>query len=340
MDYQEFLEYIQENIGKYVMKDELWNQEEATDSKATKKDWQEFEEYEVELHKIMKNNGIVFDGITIRKGDESVSPNIYLNSYFESYQMGKPLAVIMEEIVYRYQSMRDEYNIEVVDIRNFKNVKNDVVLRLVNYEHNHELLKTCPYKRFLDLAITFRFIASRNFLGVASSLITNEEFAIWNIDLEELYRIALSNTMQEFPWRVDSLSRIVTDCLRRQLPEGVSQELEEDFMLLEQEENSGNMFVLSNEAGLNGATCILYDSVLRNFARMQGCNIFILPSSIHEVMLVPEDAETEPEFLESLVIDANQSAVGLIDLLSSNVYYYDREKNQISIYGEKVTVQL
>jgi hypothetical protein len=94
------------------------------------------------------------------------------------------------------------------------------------------------------------------------------------------------------------------------------------------------MYVLTNEQRLNGATCILYDNVIRNFAKVQDCNIFILPSSVHEVMLVPENAETEPEFLSELVLEANQSAVGLIDLLSDNVYYYDREREQIYIYGK------
>ena len=84
---------------------------------------------------------------------------------------------------------------------------------------------------------------------------------------------------------------------------------------------------------------MLYDSVIRNFAKVQGKNIIILPSSIHEVILVPEQEDTDIEFLQNLVIDANKSAVGLIDLLSDSIYYYQLEKDEITIYGKSITSQ-
>ena len=102
-----------------------------------------------------------------------------------------------------------------------------------------------------------------------------------------------------------------------------------DVHSLEEMENNVSIFVLTNDVGVNGATCILYDDVIKNFAKVQGCNIYILPSSVHEVMLVPENADTEPEFLKELVVEANQSAVGLIDLLSDHIYYYDMDSEQI-----------
>lgn len=132
--------------------------------------------------------------------------------------------------------------------------------------------------------------------GIASSLISNEEFEHWGIDIEALYQIALFNTMREFPWHMDSLAKVIVDCIRRRMPEEATQELEEELTALEQTENGVNMFVLSNDSGINGASSILYDSVISNFAKVQECNIFILPSSVHEVMLVPETAETGPEF--------------------------------------------
>lgn len=335
MNYQEFLIYIKDNLAEYINRFEHINQTDKLEAE----DWSAEEnvqedKYDAELHKVIKNNGIVLDGITLRKKGQCISPNIYLNSYFDSYQMGKPMAVIMEEIILRYQKLMEENDIEIADVFDFKAVKNDIVLRLVNYERNREMLKCCPHKKFLDLAITFRYIANRDQLGIASSLISNEEFAEWDIDIEDLYQIALFNTMREFPWHMDSLAKVIVDCIRRRMPAETAQELEEELTVLERTENGVNMFVLSNDSGINGAVSILYDSVIKNFAKVQECNVFILPSSVHEVMLVPETAETGPEFLEGLVQDANQSAVGLIDLLSDHIYYYDKEKDQIYIYGQ------
>lgn len=335
MDYKEFLDYIKENIGEYM------NQYAGTvggygNSTGTDGNGEAGTgDYHTEIHKVIKNNGVVLDGLIIRKGREMISPNIYLNSYFESYQMGKPLTVIMEEIVYQYRLFKDEQSIRLTDIWDFTAIKRDIVLRLVNYDRNRELLKTCPHKKYLDLAVTFRMVLDWDCMGIGSSLVTTDVFDHWGISLEDLYQLALKNTMREFPWRMDSLATVITECMKRQLPEEKIAEMQEDFELLEETENEVSMYVLSNENGMNGATCILYDGVLKNFAKAQDCNVYILPSSIHEVLLVPENVETDAATLEEMVADANHSAVGLIDLLSDHVYYYDRKRDMIEINERK-----
>ena len=248
--------------------------------------------------------------------------------------MGKPLQTIMEEIVLCHERAKTETKLEVVNILDFNEVKDKIIIRIVNYEKNEEQLNRCPHKRYLDLAITFRILAAKDALGLASSMVFDKEFEQWGITLDELYHLALFNTMREFPWQMDSLVRVVSECFGERLPEQLRKEFMEDVRTLDQIENRVNMYVLTNDAGLNGATSILYDNVIKNFAKVQDCNIFILPSSVHEVMLVPENAETEPQFLMDLVSEANQSAVGYIDLLSDNIYYYDRDMDEITVYSE------
>lgn len=334
MDYQEFLLYLKENLPDYLKQYEYQNQERLRGENHSDSEDMDKEEYSVDFQQLKRNNGVTLDGIVIRKEGDMASPNIYVNAYYDDYQMGKPTSLIMEELVYQYFKIKEENEIDCVDLCNFRKVRGSIVLRLVNYERNREMLKTCPHKRYLDLAIVFRYVAGRSPVGLSSALIQNEEFAAWNISVEELYRIALFNTMREFPWRMDSLAKVIVDSFKRNLSEETKEELAEELSILEQTENGVSMFVLSNDTGINGASCILYDSVLHNFARVQESNIFILPSSVHEVMLVPENAETEPEFLEELVEEANRSAVGLVDLLSDHIYYYDRDKDQVLIYGQ------
>lgn len=102
--------------------------------------------------------------------------------------------------------------------------------------------------------------------------------------------------------------------------------------LPEELEQKIGVYMLTNDTGINGAFCLLYDDVIKNFAKEQNWNVYILPSSVHELMLVPEQEDTALEFLAELVVEANQTAVGLIDLLSDNIYYYDRDRDEISIY--------
>lgn len=150
--------------------------------------------------------------------------------------------------------------------------------------------------------------------------------------MDALYEAALANTMREFPWKLDSLAHVIFKQIQEKYPGMAEEEMEEGFLLSEELAEKTGMYVLTNDAGVNGASCLLYDGVIRDFAKVQGRNVFILPSSIHELMLVPEQEDTEPAFLKELVVEANQSAVGLVDLLSDSLYYYDRERDTVSIY--------
>ncbi len=326
MNYEEFLNYIVENLPN------LMNELEQERRSNEDTDEKNVVNYAAHLHTITKNNGITLDGVTLLNEGECVGPNIYLNTFYDSYQLGKPIQTIMEEIIECHNRAMEENRIDVVDVCDFEAVKDHIIVRLVNYEKNQVQLEECPHKRYLDFAITFRYLVNKDTAGLASSLIQNKEFEQWNINLDDLYHIALFNTMREFPWHTESLTRVVFDCLTECMPSQYTEELKERMEELDQVEEKIPMYVLTNDVGLNGATCLLYDNVIRNFSVVHECNLYILPSSVHEVILVLETEDTNSDLLQEIVLDANQSAVGMIDLLSDNIYYYDREIDEISIY--------
>lgn len=319
MNYREFIDYIKENLAEYVVSAKVT---ECKDAK---------EEYEVNVNKIIKNNGVELDGISIRRNGEKISPNLYLEGYYKSYQMGKPISSIMEDLADQYCKARKQKMFEVNDIMRFDAVQDKIVLRLVNYERNKEQLTNCPHKKYLDLAVTFRYAVEVNEDGVASSLLSNSEFENWGISQEVLYQVALRNTMKLFPHHIDYLSNTILNCIEKGssvIPEELMKEMKE----LENMKGTIVMFVLTNQICINGATCMLYDGVIRDFANSQDANVFLLPSSLHEMMLVPDTEGVDADFLQQMVVEANRTAVGLIDYLSDSIYYYDREKDEIAIY--------
>lgn len=321
MNYEEFVAYIRDHFASFLVQQETGVEERFAQ-----------EDFLVSVVQVCKNNGIILDGISVQYKGEPVSPSIYLNQYYEKYQLGYPLVAVLEDMVNRYLEIRSYEGIPVINHLDFDGIKDKVIVRLVNYERNKEQLEDCPFIPYLDLAITFRILVGKDPMGMASALVGNREFKGWEISLEDLYELALSNTMREFSWCMDSLATVIVNSLKQRLPEHTQDELVKEIQLLEKNCNGVTMFVLSNEDGLNGATSILYDSVIRDFARVQDCNVFVLPSSVHEVMLVPESSWTDPKALKELIHDANQSSVGLIDLLSDELYYYDREGDQILCY--------
>lgn len=322
MNYEEFLNQIKESIVEYFHKRENENGDNQT-------------EWIAEIHKVVKNNGVEVDGLCIRKPGDMMSPNIYMKRYYCDYEMGKSLELIMADIYKRYSSAHKEVCADLLGIADYETVKDRIILQLVNYEMNRQLLANCPHKKFLDLAVTFRFLAGKDENGIASSIIRNLEFELWNVSIEELYETALQDTMRLFPYKIENLVNILMRhaMLRYKGMSQVTEVLED----VKKHEDSGmgmEMYVLTNDSELNGATCLLYEGALKEFAESKGGNLIILPSSIHELMIVMDNGY-DLESLKELVRDANMTAVGKMDLLSDQVYYYDLEKDELHIYEEE-----
>ncbi len=330
MNYEEFIEYVKENLAA-CYKDIILTEEIDNNGLHKEGQQKELDKCEVVVQKVVKNNGIQLDAVSIYEEGERVSPNIYLKPFYDSYMMGKPLDFVMTEIVFRYRNEKAETDFDYIDLNEYDEIKNDIVLRLINYERNKDMLEGCPYIKYLDLAISFRYVIKESALGLASILITNREFERWKISVDELYRKALSNSMQKYPWCMEPLSKLVLECFDDRIKNELNQEIVDVLQSNDNLDLGVNLYVMTNRTKAFGAGCILYDDVISNFARVQEANVFILPSSVHEVMLLPEEDDISAQFLLELLTEANRSSVGLIDLLSDNIYYYDRNADEITI---------
>jgi hypothetical protein len=95
--------------------------------------------------------------------------------------------------------------------------------------------------------------------------------------------------------------------------------------------NQQKMYILSNHKGINGATCLLYENVLYEFAQLIQSDFYILPSSIHEIILVPYDKTISKETLADMVKDVNRTQVARDEVLSDRVYFFSRKNNAITM---------
>lgn len=200
----------------------------------------------------------------------------------------------------------------------FEKIKDNIIFRIINYDRNRSILEKAPHLRLNDLAITFRWLASMEETGIATVLIRSEHMSYWNVTLETLVRFANRNTPRLFPFKVIPLDEMIADYFK-----------EEHSMKMD---NAGNsMLVLTNQFGINGAGCICYKGVLENLADELHSNLYILPSSIHEVIVIPDEAGTDKKVLESLVQTTNEELVAEEEVLSNQVYYYDKSRKSLII---------
>ncbi len=273
------------------------------------------------INDIVKNNGLHLTGIAGVSPGKNAGPNIYINELYEQVADGQmtlgAAATIVEQ---RYlMASKEVFNIEE-DIFNYEEVKDKLICRLVNKKLNNELLENVPHKVVgNDLAITYRYLHAKDANGIASAMITNKEFENWGKSLDELHTVALANTERLFPAKMNSLLSTVKDILfEGLLPEDdlLKQEINDEIELYEGQDVQ--LYVLTNDVGLNGATAILYPSVQEAIEKRFGEDVYILPCSIHETM-VAINCDDE-EFLLGMVKTANQEAVRMEDYLADSIY--------------------
>ena len=300
MEYREFLE----NVRKEV--------ESRYDSNVS-----------VTLNHVMKNNGTELDGITIMEKDENIAPTIYINSFYDRYREGVSLKAVVSEIIRIYNQNKNSININADYFENYENVRKTIVYKLVNYQKNKKLLEDVPYKRVLDLAVVFYCLIEQRKGVSATALIHNEHLRIWNVTEDEIYNDALKNTPVLLAGSIVPMSKILSE-IAGTAPvdndEKVCEYTGEDIL-----------YVLTNSSRVNGAACILYDNLLKKFANDVHSDLYILPSSVHEVIIVPKKNAFDKSELADMVREVNEQGVSQDEILSDNVYEYNRKNGLITM---------
>ena len=321
MEYNEFLDY-------------LLSQLEA-----------EFDGYaSVSCHKILKNNNVYFDAFTVCTNKSNISSTVYINDYFLEYKNGKSISNILDEITgtFKKSCLQD---INTGFINDFLQVQSQIAVKLINFEANAELLSDIPYKSFLDLAAVFYIIVKQVPFNNASILIQNYHLELWNINTDELYSIAFNNTLSLLGYEIKNMNTIIRELLVEDLKQHLYSEYQQNTAFCDSDglnkfaddiiSNFHNcssdrpMFVLTNKERFLGASCILYLNILEKFALIHQSDIFILPSSIHEVILIPVSESPSREELRSMVREINQTEVADTERLSDNVYLYSLSDKKI-----------
>ena len=271
----------------------------------------EMEGKKVMVQRVKRNNQISMMGLSIGETKNYLVPVLYLEIFYRNYLRGQELSDTMKDIARIYRGHQVGFYLDEDKVSDYEYIKKNLFYRVINYEKNKELLKYTPHERFLDLAVTYRWAAYRNHDGMASALVRNKELLMWGISKDQMMKDARENTEKIFPPVMRKIQSV--------LPIHI---IEEEIPL----------FVMSNGDYMNGASVILYKDVLRDFAKYMEHDLYILPSSIHEVIILLDNEYAKaPEELARMVRETNRIVVDREEILSDHVYYYDREKDEIRI---------
>ena len=276
-----------------------------------------------------KNNGVFKSGICmgkIKNGEGwSASPIVYLDDIYSRVQKMEQIEILVDKMINFYETevKKDIDFSNISKFRDYEKVKPHLYPKLISAKENKGLLSEVPHKNILDLSLVYYLRCDSGETGeIATSLVKNRQLEIWGVDVKQLHRDAFQNAKKEtvfFPlgsWLV-FLNETAMLEFGKQLPH-----IEEIGEI-----RDSKMYVLRNKNGMYGASALFCQNVCDKIADLLQCNFYLLPSSIHEWILMPErewqDGEVSLHELSEMVRTVNQEKVNPEEVLSDHAYYYD-----------------
>lgn len=288
--------------------------------------------FEVETYKIDKLNRGECNGITIRCKNEVIAPVIYMDKYYEEYLQGKSKEEVLEEIVKLFMNLEKVTNFSLDIFQDFEKVMDKIYFKIVNYSENQKMLEMIPHICHLDLAVVFCIHITQENMNVGSIMIQKDMLLQWNMQIEDIYEIAKKNTPKLFPVQIRDMEDIMNEIIVSEFQkDDVDKEFANNLIdeLLGKERQRPKMLVASNTCGINGATVLLYDEELRKTADNIGTDFYILPSSIHEIIILPVKENVSKAELLEMVKEINSTQVSKDEQLSDNVYIYKKKNKKV-----------
>ena len=305
MDYQEFTKRVEEEILSFMP--------------------EKYAESEVKIERVTKNNGVEKCGLTIRYDDKRCVPVLYLEEFYDEFREVENdgnFIRIMGSIAsaYEFSEAQGDKFVSPRDIIDFEKIKDKIVPRVVNYENNPELLSDRPYKRFLDLAITYIIEVESNTDGMYCTAVINEMLDHYGVDLDTIHELAISNMKRINPPLIMPIHEYI----------GIGDCDDDDTPVLEP-----LPYIISNTGRINGCSQILNTDALDNAVEKIGSDILIIPASTREMILLPVECIEQYDMLKQYLEDVNNMDGMVEEILSYNIYSYDSTSKQVD-FAEKL----
>ena len=267
---------------------------------------------------------VTLDGIILREEGRNISPTIYINDMYKKYQ---DCGDLEETLMAACDFMERAYEqAPVVDVDSImKDANEKIVFQLINTEQNKTFLEQVPHREFQDLSIIYKVVINVEKESIHNVQVTNELSKRLGMDEEMLFKRAAENTRRILPPTVRNMKDVITEMFEAQ---GMPEELSN--MMMGQIPDELPMWVITNNVGNNGAVSMLYENELHELAENMESDLYILPSSVHEVIAVSTNMGN-PEELAQMVAEINMQEVSLSERLSNQVYHYDKDLRKLSL---------
>ncbi|MBR5897138.1 MAG: hypothetical protein IKZ39_05930 [Lachnospiraceae bacterium] len=283
-------------------------------------------EANLSFHEVKKLNES-YEALTVTPEGESIGVNIPVERFFNAYEDGMDFSETIDKAVdIINQGINERPDIDIDSLSDYSKMKGKLAIEVVSAEANKEMLESVPHKDLEDMAIVYRFVLSSGDDGRQSVVVTNQMLENFGITAEQLHADAMEIAPQLKPVEIKGMSEVLAELMGVEEAEmmGIGPVAPEDEQ----------MYVASVPDKVHGAGVLAYEEFMDKAAERAGGDFYILPSSIHEVLIVPDNGQMDFKSLEDMVKEVNATQVAPQDKLTDSVYHYD-SKDKIFELGEK-----
>lgn len=267
-----------------------------------------------------------YDALTVKPSDSNVGVNINLDNFYKvTEENGMDYDDAVNKAVETVLTALDNGpQFDIPDLTDYSKMKQFLAVEVVSAETNKDLLETVPHQIIEDLAVVYRFVLSSENDCRSSILVNNRMLETMSVTPEQLHADAVANAAQYRPLIIKGMSEVISEMM------GISPE----EMGLPQNPADEKIFVATVSDKVQGAGVLAYEDFLDRASKRAGGDFYLLPSSIHELLIVPDTGDMSLKNLEDMVREVNATQVEPQDRLTDNVYHYDAE-NRVFELGEK-----
>lgn len=277
----------------------------------------------VRVTQVRKNNGVKLTGLVFEAEGTNISPTVYMEEFYDSHHMGQTMDELTDSVIDVYNRSVPKCSLNFDFFKEYDKVKDRIGFRLVNARENKELLEQVPYIPYLDLAIVFFYALESEELGEGTIQIYKNHMRLWKVTEEELYQTAMENMPCICPSEFGPLADFILEMAGDMAPQDVS----EEFCLAEPK-----LYVLSNDKHTHGAGTMLYPGVMEMIYKEISDNFYIIPSSVHELIVWRDDGRMSPQELADMITEVNHTQLRQEEILAHHPYYYDGKDKRILIF--------
>ena len=285
---------------------------------------EEYKNHNVRIEEVRKDGDISLHGLSLIEGDSGTAPILYLEPYAKLYEQGCSEEEIFQNIADEYDKIEKNVpNLTMPDM-SYENIKEYLRVRLVYNKNNTDYLRDhisvdagCGYS--LIVYVDFSEVL---FEGAIINL-RKDMLKELGADEREIIKAGIDGSVKYCPAILSYLDEEVHSML--------GDFEKEDLFKAGKVDHSRGALVLTTEDRFSGAATLFYPGVKERVAELVDWDYFIIPSSVHELLVIPADGTISAKELAMMVKTVNSYEVSKEEQLGNRVLFYDRTNNELGV---------